>query len=253
MGAVSKAVIVVPCYNEEARFASDGFASLLREGVDLLFVDDGSRDGTASVLARFCAAHPTRARSLSLAANRGKAEAVREGMRNALDSGALVVGYLDADLATPPHELLRLLDEMHARGAAVVLGARVQLLGSRIDRRRARHYLGRIFATAASAVLDLPVYDTQCGAKLFRSSPALVRALEEPFLSRWVFDVELLGRLRAGGEDGDGALDATDFLEVPLREWADVGGSKLGPSSMARSGLELVRIGLDMRNRRRRT
>ena len=89
-----------------------------------------------------------------------------------------------------------LADDEHLQ---VVIGSRVGLLGHDIDRSLRRHYLGRIFATVSSAVLDLPVYDTQCGAKAFRVTPALRAALADPFTSRWAFDVELLGRLRRNG------------------------------------------------------
>ena len=83
----------------------------------------------------------------------------------------------------------------------VILASRVSLLGRRIVRSTRRHYLGRIFATLASRILRVAVYDTQCGAKLFRCAPALAAALRDPFLSRWVFDVELLGRLLTGAPD----------------------------------------------------
>jgi hypothetical protein len=137
-------------------------------------------------------------------------------------------------------ELERLLEERERTGADVVLGARVGLLGWNIQRAAHRHYLGRVFATAASMVLGLRVYDTQCGAKVFRRTADLERALAEPFRSRWVFDVELLGRIvieqrRNGGRRGG-------FLEVPLRTWADVPGSKLDTRSMVGAVRDLVLI-----------
>ena len=89
---------------------------------------------------------------------------------------------------------------------------------------------------AASIILKLPVYDTQCGAKAFRASAALSRALEEPFHARWAFDVELIGRLLANG------LGCRDFVEVPLRRWVDVGGSRLRPVHFPILGWELLRI-----------
>lgn len=124
------------------------------------------------------------------------------------------------------------------------------LLGTDIERSAVRHYLGRIFASVAAAILHARVYDTQCGAKLFRASPALQAALATPFLSRWAFDVELLGRLLTGGE-GVPALPISAVVEVPLITWHDVKGSKLSPVAMARSLVDLGRIGLDVAGRRR--
>jgi len=112
----------------------------------------------------------------------------------------------------------------------------VALLGHRIDRSAWRHYLGRLFATASSLVLRLSVYDTQCGAKVFRVTPALRTALAEPFTSRWAFDVELLQRLLGAG------VRPAQFEEVPLRAWRDVGGSKLGPAAAIAAAADLARL-----------
>jgi hypothetical protein len=120
-----------------------------------------------------------------------------------------------------------------------VLGSRVRLLGHDIDRRVARHYLGRVFATAASVTLRLPVYDTQCGAKLFRVSETVEALFAEPFCTGWVFDVEILARLvRDVGHEAA----ARRVCELPLERWQDVAGSRVKPIDFARAIGELHRI-----------
>jgi dolichyl-phosphate beta-glucosyltransferase len=239
--------VVVPCYDEAARFQAAGFRELAEHpDVVLVFVDDGSTDDTGHVLGRAAARWPGKAQVLALPTNGGKAEAVRRGLLHALEGGAARVGYLDADLATPAAEMLRLRAILVERDATAVIGARVALLGRDIRRSAARHYIGRVFATAASAVLGLRVYDTQCGAKLFRASPELRRALSAPFHSRWAFDVELLGRIVAEQGSADG------ILEVPLRVWHDIHGSKVSVPDMARAAVEIARIGVELARWRRR-
>jgi hypothetical protein len=156
------------------------------------------------------------------------------------------VGFVDADMATSPAEILRLAELARGGEYDVVMASRVQLLGCHIERRPMRHYLGRVFATCASVALRLPVYDTQCGAKVFRRSETLQAAVERPFLSRWAFDVELLGRL-VRPQPGTPAIPVERLREESLRVWRDVSGSKLGPAAAVRSALELVRIGWDLR------
>ena len=237
---------VIPCFNEAARFRSEAFGELVNatKDISLLFVNDGSSDNTERVLRSFGERNPIRVTVVSLPANRGKAEAVRHGLLRALADGADIVGYADADLATPVDELIRLVNVLRSSDASGLLGARVALLGRHIERKARRHYLGRVFSTAASLALSLPVYDTQCGAKLFRRTVALERALSTPFLSRWAFDVELLGRLVAGNDGHAGS----EIIEEPLREWRDIAGSKLGPVQMIRSAFDLVRIAFAIRS-----
>ncbi|HEV8455451.1 MAG TPA: glycosyltransferase [Gemmatimonadales bacterium] len=234
-------LLVIPAYNEARRLDLQAYGQALaaQAGLQLLFVDDGSTDATVALLRAFMASHPDRIGIRQEPINRGKAEAVRRGMLQALDSEAGIVGFWDADLATPLGELPALIAPLERDPAIqVVLGSRVRLLGRRIERRAQRHYLGRIFATAVSFALRAPIYDTQCGAKLFRPGAPLRDALTAPFRSRWIFDVELLARLdrRIPGGLLRGAC------EVPLREWTDVAGSQVRWHAFLRAPFDLASI-----------
>lgn len=249
---MERTTLIIPCYNEEHRLDRAALSSLVADNVDILFVDDGSKDGTRKILHDMASANPEHIRVLGLDRNGGKAEAVRQGLIAAIEAKrSAFVGYLDADLATPPHEMKRLITIMRNSTAHVLFGARVALLGHEIERSTVRHYLGRVFGTLASLALRLTIYDTQCGAKLFRVTPTLTNVLREPFISRWVFDVELLGRLLAGA-DGTPAISVASVWEEPLRAWRDVKGSKLDARQMSRALLDLARIDRDLARRRAR-
>ena len=238
-------VLVVPCYNEELRLRRSAFVdyATTRPWVTFLFVDDGSTDATSAVLAEIQSLLPSQSVVLRLDVNKGKAEAVRRGILGALEGRPDLVGYWDADLSTP----LEALDDFGALLAKrpdveVVLGSRVMLLGRDIRRNPLRHYLGRVFATAASVVLDLPVYDTQCGAKLFRQTDAVSRVFAEPFSSSWIFDVEVLARYMSL-ETPPGELPRRSRVyELALPAWHDVPGSKLRPWDFIKAMSELLSI-----------
>ncbi|MCL4849685.1 MAG: glycosyltransferase [Acidobacteria bacterium] len=225
--------LIVPCFNEAGRLDFDRFDDA-PAGVTCLLVDDGSSDGTGAL-----ARHHESAtfRVLELPVNVGKGEAVRRGVLHARDSGLLEqadwFGYWDADLSTPLSEVERFLAYAAFADGPVdgILGSRVRRLGSTIVRSSRRHLLGRVFATLAEALLRLECYDSQCGAKLFRSSLA-VQAFGEPFISRWIFDVEILLRLRS-----------QRLIEYPLGQWIDVGGGTLRPWAVVVPTLiDLLRI-----------
>jgi hypothetical protein len=93
------------------------------------------------------------------------------------------------------------------------------------------------------------VYDTQCGAKLFRVSPTLTDALRDPFISRWAFDVELLGRLLVGSASAP-AISPLAIWEEPLHVWRNAKGSKVSAWQMAKVLLDLARIERDLAARR---
>lgn len=170
----------------------------------------------------------------------GKAEAVRQGMLEALMlSKAEYIGFFDADLATPLAEIERLALGLE-RGANrwVATGSRVRRLGSRIDRKPMRHYLGRIFATVVSILLGISIYDSQCGAKLFRRQ-AVETLFEDLFISAWFFDVELFARLIKSGPNLP--IDELAY-ELPLKSWKEVGGSKIKATTFIKAPWELFRI-----------
>jgi dolichyl-phosphate beta-glucosyltransferase len=250
----SRAVLVIPCYNEMSRLDRDEFTRFLlaEPRIDLIFVNDGSTDGTSAMLDEIQLAHVSRVTALNLPTNRGKAEAVRQGVMSGLAGAWDYVGYWDADLSTPLHVSSHWVDVLDERREIDWLfGARIRLLGRSIERKTARHIAGRLFATAASMTLGLPVYDTQCGAKLFRRTDAATALFSGPFLSRWVFDVEVLARVLA---DHRSSPSGRPFpvCEMPLQQWRDVGGSRLGVTHMLRAGIDLIRIAVSMRVRARR-
>ena len=237
--------IVVPCYNEQNRFEADRFADFLalNHPIQFCFVNDGSKDGTLAILERFRVVHPDRVTVIDLQPNGGKGEAVRRAMIEMIARPEVeFVGFWDADLATPLTALPKFLRAIQEQPqVAMVFGARVRLLGRNVKRNPIRHYLGRGFATAVSTMLGLPIYDTQCGAKLFRVTPELSQILAKPFQSRWIFDVEIIARFMClPGIGSSGAEDA--IYELPLDTWHDIAGSKLSSSDFLRSVGELAKI-----------
>jgi dolichyl-phosphate beta-glucosyltransferase len=238
-------IVVLPCFNEARRLDIPAFDAFFGRcfDVSLLLVDDGSTDDTPLVMERLRQRHPKRMLTLRLGSNVGKAEAVRRGMQIAIRRRAAIAGYWDADLATPLELITRLRAVLEERPELqLVMGSRVALLGRQIERRWRRHLLGRAFATAASYVLRLPVYDTQCGAKLFRVTPETADVFRTPFHSRWIFDVEILSRmLRHAGQD---TTDHSSkwIYEYPLERWREVSGSRLKAMDFAVAAIDLAGI-----------
>lgn len=238
---MARTAIVVPCFNEEQRLDGAAFLDAVARDprTEFVFVNDGSRDRTLDRLRELAARCPGRIRWCDLPENRGKAEAVRRGVCTALRDGAEYVGYWDADLATPLDEIPRFREVLDRRPEVqVVIGTRLPLLGRKIVRKRSRRFLGRVFARVASRMVELPLIDTQCGAKLFRATTETERLFAEPFLSRWIFDVELFARMAALR----GRAAAAAIYELPLENWHDVAGSKLKGRDFVRAIGELAAI-----------
>ncbi len=233
-------ILIIPCYNEASRLEGQTFLDFLdlHEDVWFLFVNDGSSDDTAYLIDGL-KDQSERIETLHLDTNSGKAEAVRQGMLWCAKAGFGYAGYWDADLSTPLSELPVFRAEMEAsRQVDIVAGARIKMVGRRIERSPFRHYSGRAFATAVSLMFGIEMYDTQCGAKLFRLGPETKHIFSDPFHTRWLFDVELFVRFgRCKGKSLEGNL-----IEIPLSQWRDVAGSKMRPLDFIRAPLDLLRI-----------
>ncbi len=222
--------IIIPCFNEGNRFPNMAVAlckSLVNISPHLALhfcvADDGSALWHKEVTARavqqaalhFEAPHTIEMRSFEK--NRGKGAVLRELFQEFRLSHAYI-GFFDADGATAPDEMIRILNLLIARPELdSVIGCRLKALGYFVDRSTKRHISGRIFATLLSTILKIPVYDSQCGAKLFRSKIISDSLLSLCDNQNWLFDTQLvvtLYHMRAA------------LLEVPI-SWHDAPGSKV--------------------------
>ena len=251
--------LVLPAYNEAERLGpalDELFAYLrgqapARNGgrpasdmgeVEVLVVDDGSTDETASLVERRTerqAAHAPKLRLLN-EPHGGKGAAVKAGM---LAARSDFVIFADADMATPPDQLPLLTQALET--AHVALGSRVQPDGS--DRRASqpahRRALGRMFHALAASWVTGPVPDTQCGFKGFRREAAHDLFARQQVQSI-VFDAEIIHLARKRGY-------AISIVPV---QWSDKRGSRMRvrPWLAVRVLLDLLRIPLIHRRVARR-
>jgi glycosyltransferase involved in cell wall biosynthesis len=233
--------LVIPCFNEEHRLVQSEVIKCIEAlNCVVVLVDDGSTDGTLGILNKLALQSPRNIEVLALPANVGKGEAVRAGFNYAFERGATQVLFCDADFSVGPQDLLRICNTLDENAECkAVIGSRIAMVGANIQRSVFRHYSGRAFATLVSLILGRQIYDTQCGAKVFKADNEVKRAFSQPFLSRWAFDVEAIGRLlRMQPSKKNNGL----VLEMPLLSWMEVPGSKLSLISQLRTVLELFRI-----------
>lgn len=239
---MSKISIIIPCYNESLRLNQKAFSDFISENqseYDIIFVNDGSTDNTLDILNKISIEFPNNFFICNLSHNCGKAEAVRVGINFSYEKNQYnYMAYFDADLATPLSEI-NFLKKIAVNNPllVMVLCSRIKRLGANINRNSKRHILGRIFSTFASKILKLPVYDTQCGAKLIKAE-IIPYVFNKPFVTSWIFDVEILARIRNNNRDTITSI----LYEHPVSKWEDVGGSKLKFKHMVKVPLELFKI-----------
>lgn len=242
MVSPQKIGIVIPCYNEADRLPLLAFEQYIAHETHhtLCFVNDGSKDATLQVIRSIADKFPQQVIILDNPQNMGKAETVRHGMltlanRNEFD----IIGFVDADLATPLHEIKRIIPVFDNPQKLIVSGSRIMHMGGGIHRKFVRFVLGRMFATVVSNwILKTPIYDTQCGFKFFRSS-VIPLLFKDPFTSKWFFDIELFCRAIQYHTKVDINIIAQEFF---LSQWNDIKGSKIKLSDYFKVPLELIKL-----------
>jgi len=208
--------VVIPAYNESDRLPetlrkiAEYAPRCPRPIVEVIVVDDGSRDDTAEVASQ--AQVPLQVRTISDSRNAGKGYAIRRGVIEA--KGELVL-ISDADLSTPISEVEKLLVALESHDVAIGSRAVDRTL---VKRRQAwlRERVGRVGNHILRAITGMPFLDTQCGFKLLRANRAR-EIFRVAVVDRFAWDVELL--LLAG-------LQGCTVAEVPVL-WFNAEGSRV--------------------------
>lgn len=192
--------VVIPAYNEAGRIgpsleAIRQYAGSADFTMEIIVVDDGSRDATPALLGQLLKAWPELS-VLRNPSNCGKGSSVRRGALSARGTYILIT---DADLSTPIAEADRLIRVMVTAGADAVVGSRaLDRSMTRVRQPLYREYAGRLFNVFVRLLTGLPIHDTQCGFKLFRNASTR-RAFELQRVAGFGFDPELLFLIRRMG------------------------------------------------------
>lgn len=233
---MSSLAIIIPCFNEEKRLHKPAITHFAQthQDIQIIFVDDGSFDHTSEII-QTIVSECVNIELVRLSKNAGKGEAVRQGLIHAAKTRPFTfIGYLDADLSTSFEEFYNMYTYASKENADFIFAARIKKLGSTIERSHLRHLVGRVLVSIIDNRFRLGYYDTQCGAKIFKSY-LLGAVLKTPFYTRWFFDIELFLRLRTENENYSG-------IEYSLKKWENRKGSKLGLRSVAGISKEIFTL-----------
>ncbi len=235
--------IIIPCYNEANRIDLDSFEDFInsRNDYSICFVNDGSSDNTLELLNEFKSKHPNRVHLVNCESNRGKGEALRNGVHYVLNNtSSKNIGFLDADLATGFKDYENLVENLEISGhkKSMVIGSRIRHEEKNIIRNPIRAFLSKLINKVIVLIIGMKINDTQCGAKVFsRESAHFI--FSKKFKSRWLFDIEMLMRLR--NKIGKKKL-ASQVNEVSLSKWNDVEGSKISYKDIIIMPIQLINI-----------
>lgn len=190
--------VVMPAYGLEPVIERniEAVCDLLRGNIpfEVLPVDDGSRDGTASAIRRAARNDPEHVKPVYVAVNAGKGNALRRGFAASRGSHILL---LDADLDLSPARITTFFDVMAAQRAAIVVGSK-RHPDSVIDYPWHRRLASGVYYLLVRMLVGLPISDTQTGMKLF-TREALGWAFDRMLVKAFAFDLEVLSIAHAKG------------------------------------------------------
>ena len=231
--------VVIPCFNEEKRINPAQYIDSLGDFSSKVFlVDDGSTDKTFSVIKRLERKVPDRFIAIKSPHNMGKAEAVRLGINTALDKKFRHIGFMDADLSVKFNEIPNFLQVFkNLPEVTSVIGVRLPLAGHKIERPAGKYLIQETITKLANVLFSPKVKDTQCGAKMFKAE-VLRSTVKEPFLSRWLFDIELLKRISSLPQ----CKEKSWLFELPVSSWENIAGSKRKISDYGKCLLDYFKI-----------
>jgi len=223
-----KTGIIIPCYNEEKRLNVRAFFNFINQknNYHLCFVNDGSKDDTVTVLKDMQSQHPNKISVIDIKKNSGKATAVRSGAKYLYNRNDIeFIGFIDADLSTDFNDFKELLKTLRTNSRlSMVFGSRAKNQSEGIKKDTTRALFSKMIKLLIFFILRLPIEDTQCGAKVFRTT--LVPILfNKRFFSRWLFDVEMFLRMK---KHFGKAIILHKIYEQPLQRWVHMEDSKLG-------------------------
>ena len=185
-------VVVIPTYNERENIADLIEGLMLDPRIQLLFVDDGSPDGTQEQILSFNWIYPNRIELISRETKRGLASAYSRGFAQALTSNSRFIAQMDADGSHRNVDLFRMLDSITSdRSLDIVVGSRWINGGSVENWPKKRIFLSRSASLIVSRLLNLSTKDVTSGFKIFRHE-ALGKILNEKIqTSGYCFQIEV--------------------------------------------------------------
>ena len=219
-------LFIVPCYNESKRWNRAYWEEMVSI-IDTfwVFVDDGSTDNTQNLINGLKLSNT---KLIKMSKNCGKSEAIRIGVvwsyKNLFPEFESI-GYVDSDGAINKNDIEHFnkvfVEKYKVDDYISLWASRVALSGREINRKHARHILGRVVSLIVSSRRSYIAYDTQCGLNYFTFNNKTAALFEKSFKTRWFVDIEIFIRYALVNQK------RMKIWEEPLMYWDEIPGSKI--------------------------